>query len=316
MIYESNLPEKTLFKPIKEGADSLKIIAGYATPSMVSWFLKECESLQKNKIKVNLIIGMVIKDGITLSAHNGFKDLVMLQNDQFSFNCQYVYQGISVHSKLYLWEKDSTPYEAYIGSANFTQRAFLGANREILCNCDPKVALQYYNLIESDSIYCTHSEVEEYVKILKDADVNYSNSSISVPENLELACVTLSLLTKKGKVGDKSGLNWGQRPGREHNQAYIPVPAPVVRSGFFPTDGRHFSVLTDDKKQLIMRLEQDGCKAMTTPLKNSLLGEYIRNRIGVTNGEYIEYQHLLDYGRTDVKFYQLDEEQYFMDFSV
>ena len=50
-------------------------------------------------------------------------------------------------------------------------------------------------------------------------------------------------------------------------------------------------------------------KAITTPLSNAQLGEYLRNRIGVPNGAYVWKQDLLNYGRTDVTFYKLDDEE-------
>ena len=78
----------------------------------------------------------------------------------------------------------------------------------------------------------------------------------------------------------------------------------------------HFSAITDDNKQLILRIEQANDKALTTPLNNSLLGEYLRNRIGVANGAFVTKEDLERYGRTDITFYKIDEEQFFMDFSV
>lgn len=131
-----------------------------------------------------------------------------------------------------------------------------------------------------------------------------------------LESVTLSLLCRTGETGTRSGLNWGQRAGREPNQAYIPLPASTARSGFFPLDKHHFSVLTDDGVNLILRVEQQNDKAITTPLNNSLLGEYFRRRLGMANGAYINKQDLENYGRTDVTFYRIDDEQFFMDFSV
>ena len=94
------------------------------------------------------------------------------------------------------------------------------------------------------------------------------------------------------------------------------MPVAIARTGFFPLNKQHFTVVTDDHHQLIFRVEQENDKAITTPLSNALLGEYFRNRLGLANGEYVTKQHLLDYGRTDVTFYKLDEEQFYMDFSV
>jgi hypothetical protein len=138
--------------------------------------------------------------------------------------------------------------------------------------------------------------------------------------------ITLSLLTNKGDTGYGSGINWGHRPNgtkREPNQAYIPLPARIARSGFFPIknlrsgkDNPHFSVVTDDGVHLILRVEQQGSKAITTPLDNSRIGEYLRSRIDVANGAFVRRQDLEEYGRTSITFYKLDDEQYVMDFSI
>jgi len=128
---------------------------------------------------------------------------------------------------------------------------------------------------------------------------------------------TLSFISPRtNETGTKSGLNWGQRPGREPNQAYIPLPAEIARKGFFPLEKQHFSAITDDGISLILRVEQENDKAITTPLNNSSIGEYFRNRIGIANGAYVWKSDLLKYGRTDVTFYKLDDDQFFMDFSV
>ena len=63
-------------------------------------------------------------------------------------------------------------------------------------------------------------------------------------------------------------------------------------------------------------MEQQNDKAITTPDSNALLGEYFRNCLGLSNGAYVRKDDLLAYGRTDVTFYKIDEEQYYMDFSV
>ena len=79
---------------------------------------------------------------------------------------------------------------------------------------------------------------------------------------------------------------------------------------------RHFTAFTDDRHQLILRIEQQNNKAITTPARNSDLGEYFRNRLGLANGDFVTREDLDRYGRTDVIFIKLDEETYYMDFSV
>jgi len=177
--------------------------------------------------------------------------------------------------------------------------------------------VDYFDLIEPETMYCNHAEVEYEILITPSHQIlEAEDTTLGSVRGSGVQRVTLSLLSKNGETGARSGLNWGQRHKREPNQAYIPLPSTVARSGFFPLGRQHFSVLTDDGIHLILRVEQENNKAITTPLNNSLLGEYFRRRIGVANGAYVWKQNLIDYGRTDVTFYKLDDEQYVMDFSV
>ena len=104
--------------------------------------------------------------------------------------------------------------------------------------------------------------------------------------------------------------------GRNRNEAYIPLPASIARTRFFPLEERVFTVLTDDHHQLLLRVEQDRDKAITTPLSNALLGEYFRNRLGMAEGAMVTKADLERYGRTDVTFTKIEDELFYMDFSV
>jgi hypothetical protein len=94
------------------------------------------------------------------------------------------------------------------------------------------------------------------------------------------------------------------------------LPHTIYRTDFFPAIGVHFTILTDDNRVLICTRAQANGKAIHTPHNNSLIGEYFRNRLGVANGAPVRLQHLINYGRTDVTFYRIDDETYYMDFSV
>lgn len=316
----ANLAEKVLIDPIREGMDNLCIIAGYATPTMASWHIKQIQFQILRPIKIKLVVGMCRYDGLTTDVHEGFKALSEMRGNTgglSDFTCQYVFEGPPVHSKLFIWSKEGIPYEAYAGSANYTQVAFSSSRCELLTHCDPLEAYDYFNQIEAHSMFCTHPEVEQFVMIRSAHPVLDAESSPGETlQGLGVRSVTLSFITRTGETGARSGLNWGQRAGREPNQAYIPLPVEVARSGFFPLNKQHFSVTTDDRKQLILRVEQQNDKAITTPLNNSQIGEYFRNRLGLANGAYVSRADLDRYGRTDVTFYKLDEENFFLDFSV
>jgi hypothetical protein len=326
MLYHTDFRDRLLLEPVHNGADSLKIISGYATHTMASWHITELLSRTQPAIDITLIVGMCPFDGISKNVHEGFKALIARNNTsgQSNLGCQYVIEGAPVHSNIYIWERNGSPFSAYVGSATYTQSAFSHLRRELLHECDPDDALSYYDTIEPSTMFCNHAEIEDYVKVTQRHSVLMAEESpLPSLRGSGVQHITLSLLARGGNTGTRSGLNWGQRDGREPNQAYIPLPSDVARSGFFPLAGNssgkdnpHFSVLTDDGKQLILRVEQQNNKAITTPMNNSLLGEYFRNRVGMGNGEYVTLQHLNNYGRTDVTFYKLDDEQFFMDFSI
>ena len=77
-----------------------------------------------------------------------------------------------------------------------------------------------------------------------------------------------------------------------------------------------FTVLTDDGLSMSLVRAQEKGKALHSNPSNALLGQYIRDRIGVSSGEYVTRQHLENYGRSDITFTQLDEDSYDMDFST
>ncbi len=80
-------------------------------------------------------------------------------------------------------------------------------------------------------------------------------------------------------------------------------------------DKQHFLVITDDNHTLLLRVEQQNDKAITTPESNAKIGEYFRSRLSLEEGAYVWKADLERYGRTNVTFYKIDDEQFYMDFS-
>jgi hypothetical protein len=325
MIHEQ-LFEKILLGPIERGADDLKIISGYATSAMAFHHLNRVRHLEK-KIQLSLVVGMTPDDGLSLSNHRGFQK-IMNEDFRGSFECSYIMNPPPVHSKLYVWSKSGKPFESFIGSANYTQRAFISkAQKEIITPSDPDFGLDYFDKVSSDSIFCTHQEAEIFVNIFNDnqykkrkrliAKRDQEDDEPDFDELSGLDHVNVTFINRSGEISKRSALNWGQRPeeGREPNQAYIPLKAEVYKTDFFPPVGQHFTIFTDDNKILICSRAQQNGKAIHTPHDNSLIGEYFRNRLGVPNGGEVLREHFDNYGRVDIDFYKIDEETYFMDFS-
>ena len=317
-----NLSNYILFDPLKLDVNEFYIISGYATPNMLSWYIKNLYHKVYSPIRISLIVGMAVFDGISINAHEGFIQLIRSEKPQEveKLECSYIFDFPSVHSNLFIWAKNGIPKIAFTGSANFTQNSFVSHQRQdVMINCNPKAAMNYYYSLLERSIYIHHAEVEEYIKfypthpILDQENILINKTNKGGDESNKF--ISLSLLTKTGETGVRSGLNWGHRPGRNPNEAYIPLPHNIAKSGFFPLEKQHFTAITDDRHQLILRVEQQNNKAITTPARNSDLGEYFRNRLGLPNGAFVTRSDLNRYGRTDVAFVKLDEETYYMDFS-
>jgi hypothetical protein len=323
-MLSNNLFDNILLSPAAQGADHLHVISGYATAAMAFHHINYVRD-HGHSIKVDLVVGMCPNDGLSVNNHNGFKKLV---EDDFAgiFECSYVMTPPAVHSKVYVWTKENQPIFGFVGSANYTQNAFRSKQREAMAPCDSPKAFAYFQSLLSDTIYCTHNDAENFILLFKD---NYSKKKKQFIKQLEfkeiapghiigLPKITISLLSNDGTLPARSGLNWGQRPeqNREPNQAYIRVPASIYRTNFFPEKTIHFTVSTDDGKIIICTRAQENGKAIETPHNNSLIGEYFRNRLGLASGALVTKNHLDKYGRSDITFYKIDDETYYMDFSV
>ena len=138
---------------------------------------------------------------------------------------------------------------------------------------------------------------------------------IDAPISEECVLPLVQTRKEKGEVHKAAGINWGQRAGRNPDQAYIPVPKTVSNSGFFPSRGQHFQIVTDDGDSFMATVAQDGEKAIEIPKDNALLGLYFRNRLGLPSGSFVSTQDLLQYGSNGVKFTRVSPDLYLLDFS-
>ena len=137
---------------------------------------------------------------------------------------------------------------------------------------------------------------------------------VPVSNKTEIKKIIVPLLDKNNEP--QYGLNWGQRTGREPNQAYIQLPIEVYRSDFFPKKPEHFFIHTDDGLDIKFTRAQktDEGTALQTPDDNSYFGKYIRDRLGIPHGQEITAKDILNYGCTEITFFKINDK-YYMDFS-
>lgn len=203
--YPDGIAGKILFDPIKEGADRLCILTAEATPSMASWLLKSYEELGISDVTVKLIIGDTLNKGVDKGAHESFKELhgTRYSDKWGNFSCSYLtYPPALENNNYYIWLNGDTPVRAYMLSGPFTQQYFLHDNEENANETDAVLAYGIYTDAEKRTMYCTHAEIDEYVVFRSEEDGTREQMEADTEK-----CVLLSLLTKNGEIGKRSGLN-------------------------------------------------------------------------------------------------------------
>ena len=351
-VVDRDLFDFALMKPLKSKVkpDSLKIVSGYASHAFASGHLATLKS-RKEKVDIDLVIGMATADGIKLLDHEGFVSLH--EKKEFAYDgkfvCRYVQTAPSVHSKVYVWCKGNLPIVAFAGSANYTNNGFKVAGRkETLVECDPVSAYEFFVSCRKNTVQCQAARKSDFVRgheaktaLVKQLDCEIETDPDSPFHGYEK--IVVPLRNSDGHFGIESGLNWGlnkygkprlqnkSKPSGGHrnpDEAYIRFPK-KFDIGFFPpyvkvAKGKssieaqiRFSVLTDDNEIFsCVRTSGGYGKEIETPQDNSELGRWFRKRLGVASGKMITPKIMEAYGREDVTFYKISDDQFFMDFSV
>ena len=325
-MYLLNDLEHHVFEiPYQNGYRKIRILSGYASSAFLTHILTRYP-----KIEIDLIVGMAIKDGIRRWDHEQYTQ-ISTENSRITISYQMEYPAI--HTKVYYWyDEHLRTSTAFIGSSNFSWNGFRDQN-ELLGEVNYSNIEEVFNI--SQTINCNDPNVEDRINFYNlktrraktetgtqelQLDMEIINENSEETERLtNLEYVDLSLLLANDtEIHERSGLNWGQREGREPNQAYIPVPTPFNRENpeFFPPLEESFTMLTDDEQQLVCKMAQQNRKAIHTTENNSIMGRYFRERLGVPLGERVDVQDVLNYGRTSVRVYKIDSATYFMDFGT
>ncbi len=331
-VRSQDLFDEVLIHPFLEetSLNRLCILSGYASAAMAFRHRLSLTEQSSRPLKTQLIYGMSGVDGVSKPNHGGFLSLKHKREFSYpgSFECYYMPKTRAIHSKLYIWCQDERPVYAFIGSANYTENGFSTRNSrsEVLAPCEACSALAQFEDAARMAFSCDSPQALQTLSPFHfvSAKPNKIEGCISIETNknspfIGYPKVTLSLLTNNGTTGAGSNLNWGIRPNgtkRNPNQAYIGVRGEVRKSTFFPPRGQPFTVLTDDGEIFTCSRAQDGDKAIHTPHDNAEFGRYFRKRLGLPSGAYITPDDLKQYGRTDVTFYKLDDENYILDFSA
>lgn len=339
--------EPVLYAPARvenlSPCNSLKIVTAFTDCERISTHMITLQEGIKNTrfvkgLDVEVILGMT-KSSLSQKKHEDICRLIGFLRESRgmpNISCRYICSGPEVHSKIYIWSQldekvKLTPTIAYCGSLNYTMNAFY-KRRETVSRCNPLSAYCYYKSLLLDTIDCFDPMATDKLRKV----VNNNPDAVDEPDNSEknylmydamqpVAILNVSLLRADGSdTGYGSGINWGIRKNgtkRNRNQAYIPYNHKDKVKGFFPDrvnpDDENcpmFKVITKDFGSFHMRMAQQNNKAIHSVESNSILGEWIRKKIGTPSGGYVTKQMLELYGRTYVTFRKYADGTYLLDF--
>lgn len=333
MLYYTDLERKVFEAPSSSEIDNFIILSGYIGVEPIS----KLADLPSN-IRATVIYGMYGSDNISAPLHNA---LLELQNKLP--NVEILYSTIPVHSKVYFWREGENITNALIGSANFSVSGLRNDYKEILADME-EISFPdfkaYYEYVRERCISCTDNSIKAK-KVSK-----VPRSSIQTQPLLTHGICRVSLLDNKGLVAKKSGLNWGFSSGHvSAGDAYIRISMENIRTfpKMFPpkkyqggiqnetSSGRknrendEVELIWDDGTVMVGLLEGqninkiDGMiypKQLSTSPRKSILGMYLRKRLGVDLNHVITKSDLKRYGRTHIDISLISDGIYYMDFSV
>lgn len=303
-------------------SDELVIVSGFIGPHPL-------ERVEEIPLLTTVVYGMYGSVGIKNSLHN---PIVQLNNS--IKNLTVLYSEVPVHSKCYIWKKNNCIVHALIGSANFSVNGLRTPFREILAETtrDTFIPLQtYLERILNHSIVCTNATVRGVQTGIQLLDIGTD----------EHICRMTLLDPRTNETHLAGGINWGH--GNSHttpDDAYIAIRSSHIRNypSFFPPKQeypqdirggrprRHndfFEMIWDDGT--IMQGLMEGSYQMNGDVfpkqissfpSKSVLGFYLRQRIGMNSGAFVRRVDLERYGRTHIDVSLLNEGVYYFDFSV
>ena len=333
MLYYTDLESKVFEIPSSLGVDNFVVLSGYVGVEPI----RKLADLPSG-VHATIIYGMYGNDNISAPLHDA---LLELQNKLP--NIEILYSTIPVHSKVYFWREGENITNALVGSANFSVSGLRNDYKEILTDMEANSFSDfktYYEYVRERCVPCTDANIKPK-KISK-----APKTSRHIQPLLAQGVCRASLLDRKGFVAKKSGLNWGFSKGHvSEGDAYIPILMDYIHlfPKMFPpkkyiggvlnenSTGRknrendEVELIWDDGTVMVGLLEgqhlnkQDGMiypKQLSTSPKKSILGMYLRKRLGVGINHIITKSDLKKYGRTHIDISLIADGIYYMDFSV
>ncbi|MDP4469172.1 restriction endonuclease PLD domain-containing protein [Staphylococcus hyicus] len=343
MLYYTGLEEiifnKHLILP--EEPDELIIISGFLGPAPV-------DRVSKFEDLNITIVGGMYSNGIDLRLLNSLNRSLKKNN-----RLNLYFSSKEIHSKIYIWKKGGKTLGALIGSANFSSNGLRTDYRESLADATRDTFSEldrYVDFIIKNSTKTpvTNKKQQRIEYVSKDANL-IKSSDFKITAEIPLYD------SKSLDVPLYSGLNWGRsRLNGSHTaegDAYIRIPKSIIIENeglilpFDPTfitpqgkrkrNSNPIEIIWDDGYIMEASLEgiqkykgaqypkQIASYSSKIPMlngkkisKKSILGRYLRRRLGIDIDDVINKDLLNNYGRDTITLSLIEEGIYYADFSV
>lgn len=333
MLYYKDLDRTVLeMQHNTTSSNNIVIVSGYVGYQTIKMLCEQCCD-----VRITVVYGMYGSERISLPLHQALMEV----QRQYS-NITILYSTIPVHSKIYMWNYDAKIEKALVGSANFSISGMMNDYKEVLSDVELDtydILKEYCDYVLSKAISCNNVEVK-FKKVFKAS----GHSKLVQPLLAKNVC-RATLLDRNGQVSKKSGLNWGLSKGHvSEGDAYIRITSNYIKlfPSLFPPkkyvgvdnplskgkknrENDEVELIWDDGEKMIGLLEGQQTKTVnglvypkqlsTSPSK-SILGKYLRKRLGVDLNHTITKSDLLRYGRTSIDISLIGEGIYYLDFSV
>ncbi|AQS53727.1 hypothetical protein BW727_101360 [Jeotgalibaca dankookensis] len=328
MIFSDDLYRLIFNNKANQFSDEIIIISGFIGP-------KPVEDLSQTSLKATVVYGMYGASGISEALHKQLQQI-----SQNSSNLEILYSKIPVHSKVYIWRKEGKITYALLGSANFSVNGLKKPYREILGEATDdsyETLSSYTDTILGNSVNSANATniIQNYGSspLIGTSTIYFSDSRCIVPLYI------FDSSTGEKTMPQKSGINWGH--GGAHNRedvAYIPISmenirkfpklfpqkktdAVVVRnsSGESIRQNEPVEILWDDgiKMEAILEGSQgpNGIypKQISSFPSKSMIGKYIRGRLGVENSSFVKLSDLHSANKDAIRISLIETGLYYME---
>lgn len=313
-----------------KSGDQITIATGYVSVESIS-HVAELVKL-KDDFSLLLVVGMALRDGLTIGQLNGLKRLDDLLRTQNKGEVRVV-TNFAFHGKVSLFKVKGEVSVAYVGSSNLSGVLPISRNDSRNYEIDVKISDEdslekvekvLNQLISKSTIPL--SQAEQNIHIVKGSNEAVfgmkTTKFVSTDEYLSLSqnhqigdLMTIEISTSSGSsLNDYFGARKNTKTGKETQRDWYEVGLIVAKSDRtssvdYPVLAEFF-VVTDDGFQFVGKTSGSDGKNLSSRGNNRVFGRWIKGRLedaGVLSiGERVTDKTLNNYGNSKLVLQKTD----------